>query len=401
MSLREILERYMELVPEKELTERVKKFQKSLNADIALIVHPPDIYYFSGSKQEGVFLIPKEGAPAFLVLKHLERAKAESPFEVVELGSLKKVGEKIKELGFSANSVATELDVISLNLFNRLKKALPEAEFTDASGLIRGLKAIKSRWEIDVLKKAAEIVKAGYKAALDNLKEGITEVELNALAICEMRKLGHESGEVMRGARMEGFLGHILSGEAAAVPSYANAPLNGVGLSPAMPAGPSRKRIARGEPVIFDFFGTYMGYLVDMTRTFGLAPLDRKFKEAYRVVEEIHAYLRENLKEGANGAVIFDEVVKIAASSGYGEFFMGYGRDRVNFIGHGVGTEINEFPFIAKRLDMELKSGMVVAVEPKFIFPKEGAVGLENTYLITKEKAVSLTDAPEELMELK
>ncbi len=400
MDLRKLLGKYISFVPEEELSKRVKKLQENLKADIALLIHPPDIYYFSGTKQEGILLIPLKGNPTFLVLKHFERAKAETPFGVVELGSLKKIGEKIKEITPSINRIATELDVISLNLFNRLQKALPEAEFVDISGIIRNIKAVKSEWEIEVLKRSAEIVKAGYKAALDNIKEGITEIELNALAICEMRKLGHESGEVMRGARMEGFLGHILSGEAAAAPSYANAPLNGVGLSPAMPAGPSRKKITKGEPVIFDFFGTYMGYLVDMTRTFGLSPLNEKFKEAYKVVEEIHAYLKENLKEGANGAIIFDEVVKIASNSKYGEFFMGYGKDKVNFIGHGVGTEINEFPFIAKKLDMELKSGMIVAVEPKFLFPGEGAVGLENTYLITKDKAVSLTDAPEELIEL-
>ena len=78
---------------------------------------------------------------------------------------------------------------------------------------------------------------------------------------------------------------------------------------------------------------------------------------------------------------------------------MGYGDYRVNFIGHGVGIEIDEYPFIAKGLEMELKENMVVAVEPKFLFPGEGAVGLENTYLVTPGGAESLTPAPEELWE--
>ncbi len=400
MNIENILKKYTNLVPEKELKKRVENLKKTLNADTAMLFHPPDIYYFAGTKQEGFLIIPKDKEPVFLAIKHVERAKVETPFDVVSLGSLRNLKDRLLEIVPDLKSIATEMDLITFNLYTRIKKALPEVEIMDISPQIRALKAIKSEWEIEIMKQSAEIVKAGYKAAVENLREGITEIELNAIALCEMRKLGHESGEVMRGARMEGFLGHILSGEAAAIPSYANAPLNGVGLSPAMPAGPSRKRILKGEPVIFDFFGTYMGYLVDMTRTFGLAPIPDKFKEAYSIIEDIHSFLRENLKPNQNGAQIFQEVINIVSSTKYAEYFMGYGKDRVNFIGHGVGLEINEFPFIAKGFDIELKENMVVAVEPKFIFPGEGAIGLENTYLITKDGGIPLTDANEELTEI-
>ncbi len=395
----ELFEKYIRKVPREELEERVRKFQEKLEADMALLIHPPDIYYYCGSKQEGFLAIPKEGSPVFLVVKHVERAKWETPFEVISLKSVKKLGEALSEAGFQPKVVATELDVITLSLYNRLKKALPQVEFSDASGVIRKQKAVKSQWEIDVLKECGEMVKQAYLESFKALREGMTEVELNAVGMATLRRLGHEYGEVMRGGRMEGFVGHVLSGAAAAAPSYMNAPLNGLGLSPAMPAGPSMKPIAKGETVLFDYFGTKMGYLVDMTRTFGLSPIPAKLKDAYRVVLEIHNYLKENLKAGANSLTIFEDVMKIAQSSPYGDYFMGYPGNRVNFIGHGVGTEINEFPFIAKGLEMELEEGMVVAVEPKFLFPGEGAVGMENTYLITSGGGISLTPAPEDLLE--
>ncbi len=399
MGMGEVLSRCVNRVPKEELEERVKGLKGALEADAALLIHPPDIYYYAGSKQEGFFFVPKDGDPAFLVIKHVERARWECPFNVVPLKSVKALGEAVSELGCSPKSIGTELDVITLALFNRLKKAFPDAEFVDISQKIRAQKAVKSRWEIEVLKRCSEIVKGAYQAVLEAVREGMSEIELNAIAVAELRKRGHEFGETMRGGRMEGFAGHILSGEAAAFPSYMNAPLNGIGLSPAMPAGPSFKKIEKGEPILFDFFGTHMGYLVDMTRTFGLSPIPQKMEDAYKVVEEIHAYLKENLKAGADALDVFNGVLEIANKSPFAENFMGYPGNKVNFIGHGVGTEINDFPFLAKGLSMELKENMVIAVEPKFLFPGEGAVGLENTYIITKEGAVSLTDAPEELFE--
>lgn len=276
---------------------------------------------------------------------------------------------------------------------------LPGVEFVDISSKIRRQKAVKSSWEIEVLKKCAQFVVKAYEKVIESVQEGMTELELNAIAISELRKNGHEFGETMRGGRMEGFAGHILSGVAAAVPSYMNAPLNGIGISPAMPGGPSFKKIEKGETILFDFFGTHMGYLVDMTRTFGLAPIPVKMKDTYKVVREMHQYLKENMKAGTNALDIFNGVMGIAQKSPFADNFMGYPGNKVNFIGHGVGTEINDFPFLAKGLEMELKENMVIAVEPKFLFPNEGAVGLENTYLITQEGAVSLTTAPEDLIE--
>ncbi len=399
MNLKEILETYTPKVPEDELKNRVKAFQKELEADCALLIHPPDIYYYAGTKQEGFLLIPKESEPKFLVLKHAERASFECPFEVIPLKSTKVLGDTVKELVPSVKSIATELDVITLALYKRLTKMLSEVQFTDVSQKIRLQKAAKSEWEIETLKKCAFIVMQAYEKVIESVKEGMTELELNALAVAELRKNGHEFGETMRGGRMEGFAGHILSGISAATPSYMNAPLNGIGISPAMPAGPSFKQIKRGETILFDFFGTYMGYLVDMTRTFGLSPIPQKLKDAYQVVTEMHQYLKENMKAGSNALDIFNGVIEIAQKSPFAENFMGYPGNKVNFIGHGVGTEINDFPFLAKGLEMELKENMVIAVEPKFLFPEIGAVGMENTYLITKDGAVSLTQSPEELIE--
>jgi len=396
--LKEILESFTTVVPEQELKARVLRLQvlmEKAGISIALLCHPPDLYYFGGTTQEGLLLIPVGGDPSFLIQKYPARAEIESPWQVIPLKSLKELPQHISLKG----KTATEMDIIPYMRFQRLSKLFNHEDWQDISPLVRECKAIKSPWEVNILRGSGKLVVQGYLKAKEFLQEGISEIELATRVFAEMRLSGHENGETMRSGRMESFMGHILSGYSAAIPSYMNAPLNGIGLSPSTPIGPSRKRIARGEMVIMDFFGTHMGYITDMTRTLCLAPASTKMKDAHKVLMEMNAYLKNNLRDGESSLKIYEDVQKMAQNSPYRDHFMGHGDYKVNFIGHGVGTEIDEYPFIAKGLEMELKENMVVAVEPKFLFPGEGAVGLENTYLITPAEAESLTPAPEELWE--
>lgn len=394
--LSELLSKYIPLVPAEEISSRLERLFDSMDCDLAVLGYPPDVYYFTGTKQEGWLLATRNRKAVFCCIKSPSRAKIETPIEVIPIKSLKDLPRVVSDMGITYEIIGTEKDVLSWEVVNRLGE-LFKSEVKNISTTIREIKAVKSEWEIATLKKSAEIVKRGYEVFRENLREGISEIELQALCLYEMRKMGHEAGEYMRGGRMDGFLGYVISGVAGATPSYTNAPLHGIGLSPAMPTGPSFKKIERGEPVIFDFFGTYMGYLVDMTRLAGLGPLPREVHEAYTVVRDIHAWLRENLKAKVDALDIYNGVISIVEKSNYRDYFMGYGELKVNFIGHGVGIEINEYPFIARGLSMELKENMVVAIEPKFLIPQIGAVGLENTYLITKSGGLVLTDADEEL----
>ncbi len=399
MNLEAILTQFTGMVPPEEISVRLLAFQQQIQKaelDGALLFYTPDIYYLSGTKQEGLLFVPAEGESRLFVVRHPRRAAVESPVPVVPLRSLKRLPDLLAEAG-AGKRLGTEMDLITLSLFNRWKRLLPEVEFSDVSPLVRETKAVKSGWEIETMRTAADILRVGYQAMLEGMREGITEMELASLVCLAMRNAGHEGGEPMRNGRMDGFVGHVLSGVSAVVPSYMNAPINGMGVSASMPQGPSRKPIGMGETVIFDHFGTYLGYIVDMTRTAALGEPPQRLKDAHKVLLESHSYLKEALREGGDGALVYDKVVEIAKKSPYGDNFMGYDDVGVSFIGHGVGTEIDEFPFIARGLTMPLREGMVVAVEPKFLFPDLGAVGVENTYLIGKNGAQALTTVSMEL----
>jgi Xaa-Pro aminopeptidase len=102
---------------------------------------------------------------------------------------------------------------------------------------------------------------------------------------------------------------------------------------------------------------------------------------------------------GTEAKVLYNEAVRIATEAGLDEFFMGHNH-HASFIGHGVGIQINEWPVLAPRSKHVLAEGNVIAIEPKFVIPGVGAVGIENTYVCTAKGLRCLTPAPENIIPL-
>ena len=101
---------------------------------------------------------------------------------------------------------------------------------------------------------------------------------------------------------------------------------------------------------------------------------------------------------GAIWGEVYDQCLALAVDLGYADSFMGNKGAQVSFIGHGIGIEIDEYPFLARGFsDMTLEPGMVFAFEPKVVFPGEGAVGIENTFYLTDNGLKLLTYSSQEL----
>ncbi len=99
--------------------------------------------------------------------------------------------------------------------------------------------------------------------------------------------------------------------------------------------------------------------------------------------------------------LIYDVAMAFVAKSGYDGSFMGAEKQRIRFIGHGVGLELDEYPFLAKGQQIRLQENMVIALEPKLVFPGKGVVGVENTHVVTPDGLKPLTRYPEEIEILK
>jgi Xaa-Pro aminopeptidase len=102
----------------------------------------------------------------------------------------------------------------------------------------------------------------------------------------------------------------------------------------------------------------------------------------------------DTAREGTDATEVFGKAMDRVKTAGLEEHFMGHGEGQVSFIGHGLGLEINELPVITPRHRMPLREGMVFAFEPKFIFPGEGAIGIEVDFVVRKNGLERLTKTP-------
>jgi Xaa-Pro aminopeptidase len=166
-----------------------------------------------------------------------------------------------------------------------------------------------------------------------------------------------------------------------------------------MAQGPGYKTIQRHEPVLVDYVFAYNGYLSDHTRIFSLGSLPPELVDAHSAMLEVQEIIKKFAKPGVESGAIYEQALAKATQLGYADHFMGAaGRERIRFVGHGIGLEVDEYPFLAAGQDLQLQEGMTIALEPKVIFPGKGVVGIENTHLVTQDGLEQFGRFPEEIV---
>jgi Xaa-Pro aminopeptidase len=393
------------ITPAAELEARVAKLQAFLadqGLDGALIVQNTDLFYWAGTIQQAHLYIPVQGEPLLMVRKSFERARAESALRrVVALDSPKQIPGLLRHNGLARpRSMGLELDVLPANLFFLYQRIFQKSELLDVSTAIRQIRAIKSDYELDLIREAARRSDQVADLVRAELKAGMTELELAGKVEAHARRLGHQGIIRMRLWGSELFYGHLMSGPSAAVPSYLSSPTGGAAVSPAVAQGSSFRPIKRHEPVLVDYVFAHNGYLSDHARIFALGPLPDDLVQAHNTMIELHATLKAAARPGTPSGDLYTTALEKATAAGYGDYFMGVGDQRIRFVGHGVGLELDEFPFLAQDQKLPLAAGMVIALEPKLVIPGRGVVGIENTHIVTSSGLEQLTLFPEEIITL-
>jgi len=389
--------------PTSELQSRISKLQTCLESesiDAALILQNTDLLYFAGTIQQSYLYIPSDGEPMLMARKHPARARAESgKANIVSAAGFHGKRQMLKRNGFPLpRRLGVEGDVLPANLYLALQKLFPGTALDDISRPIRLIRAVKSAYELDQIQEAARFADRIADAAKHMIREGMTEIELAGKIEAESRKLGHQGIVRMRLWGGEMFYGHLMAGPSAAVPSYVASPTGGSGVNNAVAQGPGFREIKRREPILLDYVFVYNGYLADHTRIFAIERLADKFLTAHSAMLDIQDTIKNEAKPGVTSATLYATALKQATALGYEDYFMGFGPERVRFVGHGIGLELDEYPFLAKGQELALQSGMVVALEPKLIFPGEGVVGIENTHVVTDTGLKQLTHYPDEIV---
>lgn len=380
-----------------EFVERISRLRKHLadkQIDLAVLNQNSDLYYYAGSVQPLYLLVPSTGEPLILARKAITRIRDEVTHLRYEFFSgTKELLAILERYGMSSSKrVGFTLDAASYATVTRLQRLFGDAEIADLSWDIRMLRIVKSESEIAVQARAGEIMAKVPEIVQSGFRPGITELELSAVMENYFRQNGHAA--LIR-SRREGIEISAFGVLSAGVNSLAGTKFEGisagVGTSPATPYGAGTDPIPEGAPVLLDYGFNLDGYHVDQTRMFSWGRPSDEVTEAYEAMLRIQNVIMNELVPGAAWEDIYNDAVNLAIQMGYGETFMGAGTERVRFVGHGVGLELDEPPYLAPGLTDPLAAGMVLAVEPKVALPGVGVVGIEDTVVIREHGPERLT----------
>ena len=359
--------------------------------EIAIIFSKINLYYFTGTIQDGMLVIPRGNEACFWVRKSFERAVDESFFQ--KIAGMRSYRDAAQSLQSIPDVVYLETEQVPLAVFERLRKHFPFREFKAIDHQIKHLRSVKSNYELSLMEQAGEI----HRHVLEDLvpgvlRKGMSETDLTAEIYSLMLDAGHH-GIVRFGMfDSEVILGLIGFGESSIYPTYLDSPGGNAGLSPAVPLLGSRtRRLRAGDLVFVDIGCGYNGYHTDKTMTYVFGgSLPDEAVEIHRACVEIQNALATLLTPGAVPSEIYETIIA-GLDSLFLENFMGYGNRKVQFLGHGIGLEIAEDPVIARGFEHPLEEGMVIALEPKKGIAGVGMVGIENTFRVAPGGGKSLT----------
>jgi len=358
--------------------------------EVAGITGKINLYYFTGTIQDGLLTIPRNRDAVFWVRKNYERAVAESQFP--DIRQMNSYRDAAAVTGPVKKPVYLELDTVTLAQYGRMQKHFAFSGVQPLDTQVARVRSVKSPYEFALMERAGKIHRHVLEDCVpDLLTEGMDEVTLATGLYPVMVREGHQ-GIIRFGMFNEMLLGQIGFGTSSICPICVDTPGGISGLHPAVPLMGSREiTLKKGDLVVIDIGCGVEGYQTDKTMSymFGQAIPDdaiRVHEQCVAVQDEVAALL----KPGAIPSEIYSTVMG-GLEPEFLDGFMGYGQNTVKFLGHGIGLWIDESPVIAKGFDEPVQEGMVFAVEPKKGIKDVGLVGIENTFAVTPQGGRSLT----------
>jgi Xaa-Pro aminopeptidase len=356
--------------------EKIAELQEVLSReklDALVVTNSANIFYLTSlgdpTNDRGFFLIVSKNSfklitSIFYQFK-VEGKVPEGNLIIVQRGNscFQRVLEELKDF----EKVGFEKEDLSYSEYEILKKSLGEKKMVFCSELVEKIREIKTAEEIEKISRAAAITDKAFCDVLAAIKPGVTEMQIKQKIIGIMEDEGAD------GVAFEPI---VASGKGSADPHYRY----------------SRDKIEEGEMVLLDIGAKYKCYCADLSRTVFIGKAPERFKKLYNIVLETQEMAIAQCREGV--AIKECSLATI-------ENFRKYGEDEffIHSLGHGVGVEVHDFPFINPKNENKFKNGMVFAIEPGLYHGDFGGIRIEDLCLIDGECRL-LSKAPKNIIEL-
>ncbi len=375
---------------------RIQMIMQQSGIEGCLLSGDVNLFYVTGKIYNGYFYLPAEGEPWFFV----KRPNGLQGEHVVYIRKPEQIPEVFQEKGIPMpKHLMLEADELTYSEYNRLLAVFHPEETANATSTLRMLRRVKTPYEIEQTRLCARRHEAVYQEIPSCFRPGMTDLEFQFEIEHRMRLHGSLGLFRAFGANMEIFMGSILAGDNAGTPSPFDFALGGGGMNPSCPLGANGTLLKEGMAIMVDMAGNYSPYMTDMTRVFSVGKLGEEAYRAHEVSCRIHQEIAAVTRPGVACADLYNLALRIASEEGLAGNFMGT-EQQAKFVGHGVGLQINELPVLTPRSKETLEEHMIFALEPKFVLPGIGAVGIENTYLVTSDGCEKLTQFSEEIINL-
>lgn len=336
----------------KRLAERLPE----LGVDALLVTRLPNVRYLTGfSGSNGQAIVTQGAATFFTDGRYDEQASHEVPDleREIYLEGFPPVAEAVKQMG--VGRLGFESAWVTYRFWRRLGEAVRGVELVPVEGEPERLRVAKDADERGRIRSAQATADAAFEEVVlgGGLREGMTEREVAFALELAMRKAGADE---------KGFDTIVAFGEDAAEPHH----------------DPVDRPLRTGDVVKCDFGAKLDGYHSDMTRTLAFGEPDARLREVRDVVAAAQAAGIAAARIGATSRDVDGAARSVIEAAGYGDRF-------THGLGHGVGLEIHEAPFLRWDLDEVLQEGTVVTIEPGVYIPGLGGVRIEDMVEVTAD----------------
>ncbi|NHJ40873.1 MAG: aminopeptidase P family protein [Asgard group archaeon] len=357
----------------KKRQENIQKFMEKTETDILLLFPGVDLFYATGlithpSERLTVAILPQKGDPIF-ICPSFEKGRMEKDIQTGTIRTWQEDENPFKLLketleGFNANHIALD-NKLWFEWFLKIKSQLPNASFSDASNIILESRLIKTEDEIKIMQEATKIAANSIIETFKQVEPGMSETEVAKIIKDELTKKGTPA------------FGLVQSGPNSALPHVS----------------PTERIIEKNDVLLIDAGPIYKGYYGDITITSVIGKPSDKFLKIYESVYQANRAAYNTSKEGIKAEEVDRAARNVIENDGYGKHF-------THRLGHGIGIEGHERPYMVEGNKLILKNGMCHTIEPGIYLEGEFGVRIEDDVVVRKDKCEFLFEVPRRIWEI-